>query len=112
MALLKSIDAAALKNAAKRGHSEIRWDHVETQQREQLADLVDRGQEMKVLFDAAEDPALKVKISNELRQIDKAIGNLVAAIKVDAEPAPSVTSIKARKAANARWDRELGRNAG
>jgi hypothetical protein len=106
--LLATIDAAALKNAKKRGHTEISWNHVETQQREQLAGLVDRAEVVEELFDTATDPALKLKASQELRQINKAIDSLLSAIQVD-EPLPeSRRTQKARAAANARWSRDAG----
>ena len=52
-----------------------------------------------------------MKLSNELRQCDTAIARLLAKIKTDVPQPDSVTSMKARRAVNVRWDKERARNA-
>lgn len=57
------------------------------------------------------DPAVLVKLSGELRQLDKAIATHYRAINAEMPAAPSITTVKARKAANARWTAQRERDA-
>ena len=57
------------------------------------------------------DPKLLVKLSAELRLLDKQVAALLKDIETDAPAKESLTSIKARRAVNVRWDNERARNA-
>jgi hypothetical protein len=58
------------------------------------------------LYDEAPDTKTKLKISAELRLIEQAVARLVRLVKTDLAQPESMTTVKARKAARRRWDRD------
>ena len=51
----------------------------------------------------------RLKISAEVRLLEQVVARLVQQVKTDVAPADSRTTVKARRAANRRWERD--RNA-
>ena len=89
---------------AARGESLV-WSAAEVQAREMLADTVDRRQELAGRYARTRPTDTKIKISVELRMLDKQIMLLLKGIRTDIPAPESMTTIKARRAVNVRWDK-------
>jgi hypothetical protein len=111
MELLARLDADLAANAKRRG-IDMFWETGDIEARKILADTMDRREKVQQLWGEATDPKRVVPLSNELRQLDSAVQRLLASIKTDIAEPESLTTIKARRAASTRWDKERARNAG
>jgi uncharacterized protein (DUF2237 family) len=109
--VLASLDTELLSAGRARGEV-LSWSAADIELREMLANGIDRRARVAALWDAATDTKLIVKLSSELRQIDTATMRLLKAINTDVPQDESLTIVKARRAANVRWQRERERNAG
>lgn len=52
-----------------------------------------------------------MKLSTELRLLEQSVARLLRQVKTDLPAAPSATTLKARRAANMRWERERAANS-
>jgi len=68
-----------------------------------ICDQIDRKSQLKRMYCKAESVKDKIKLSAEVRLLEASIGRMLRGVKVDMPEAPSARSVKARKAANARW---------
>jgi hypothetical protein len=71
-----------------------------------IASILDRKAEFLTLYEVAENLDDKLKLSAEMRLLEQAAARLIKDIKTDIPPAPSLRTIKARRAVRARWDRD------
>lgn len=67
---------------------------------------VDRIADLSSDYATAQDSKSRVKLSAEIRLCDSSLARLLRLIRTDVPHAPSQTTLKAQRAANARWDRE------
>ena len=111
---LALLDKELASNAKRRGIplSSLSWSAVEEDAREQIADLIDRREQLNEMLAAATDKNLIVRINSELRLNGKDVAQLMKSVKTDIPQPRSETSLRAQQAANARWDRERARNSG
>ena len=66
----------------------------------------DRRADLAAAYTKADDVKDRIKIGRELRRMENATARLLAKIVSTAAPkAETLTSVKARRAANARWHR-------
>ncbi len=71
-----------------------------------LAQLYNRLADLQARYDGADDDAQRVKLSAEMRQLTMSIARLLRQVSTDVPPLaepPSPRSVKASKAAQARW---------
>jgi hypothetical protein len=108
--VLASLDAELAATGEARGER-LSWTAAEVEMRSMLADTVDRRARMAGIWTRAKDPKIVVKLSVELRQLDNAIMKLLKAIRTDVPAPDSLTTVKNRRAANVRWERERRNNA-
>lgn len=75
------------------------------------ADFVDFGPKMRLFaaYEDADDLKSRLKISAEVRLLEQSAARLVSADQNGPSGIPSIRTVKARRAARARWDR--GNNA-
>lgn len=96
---------AELAAASKRAGQRLEW----SAQDSALLDLIDanlrRTEDLRAAYEAADEVKLKVKLSTELRLLEQAVARLLKQVRTDVPAAPSLTSVKASRAANARWER-------
>src|ERR1700737_4591101 len=71
----------------------------------QISSILDRKREFLVLYQDAEDTKVKLKISAEVRLLEQAAARLVKDVKTDIPAPPGMRTVKAQRAARARWDR-------
>jgi len=81
------------------------WSAAEASILDQISSILDRKSELLELYDDARSVKNKLKISQELRLLERAAASLVKEVKPDLPAAPSMRSVKAARAARARWDR-------
>jgi hypothetical protein len=106
--VLDNLDAELAASGAARGEK-LTWSAAELEMREILADTIDRRARVAALYAKARDPKVVVKLSVEVRQLDNAVMKLLKAIRTDVPAPESLTTIKNRRAANVRWERERQR---
>jgi hypothetical protein len=82
------------------------WSAAEQSILDQISSILDRKAELLGMYDDARSVKNKLKISQELRLLERAAASLVKEIKTDIPAAESFRTVKARRAARARWDRE------
>lgn len=109
--LLADLDAELAASGAASGQR-LSWTVRDEELRSILASTVDRRAHVAAVYQKATDPKRIVQLSNEIRQLDKAVGNLLKEIRTDVDAPESITTQKNRRAANIRWQREREREAG
>jgi hypothetical protein len=103
--VLADLDAELAAAGEASGES-LSWTAAEVEAREMLASTIDRRANIAGHYEKATDPKLIVKLSTELHQLDNAVAKLLKQIHTDVPSAESLTTVKARRAANVRWERE------
>ena len=106
--MLRDLDKELAAASARQGQP-LAWSAQERAILAQISSILDRKAEFLELYEAAEDTKTKLKISAEVRLLEQAAARLIRGIKTDIEPAPSLRTVKARRAARARWDRDAHR---
>ena len=95
--------ADELKSAGDEvGHTLV-WSAAEEAIIEQICVETDRKVHLLALYEEAEDPALMVKLSAEVRLLEGSIARQLRQVKTELPAAESSTTVKARQAAQSRW---------
>ena len=107
-ALIAALDEE-LRAAAKATGQDLVWSAQELDLIEMLGSAVDRRVELSEQYAQLRDRkdlGLRIKLAGEIRLLEGAISRLHWQISTEVPQPKSLTSIKASRAANARWDRE------
>lgn len=107
--ILAELDAE-LERESKRVGAELVWSASERAILALIEANRDRAVQTARDYAEATDSKQRRLISAELRLLDSALVSLLKQIKAEAPAEETLTSIKARRAVNVRWDRV--RNAG
>ena len=67
---------------------------------------IDRRVDVVKLYEATTDAKLKVKLSQEIRLLDAAVVRMLGTVKTETPPPMSLRSVKAQRAAYARWAKD------
>lgn len=102
--LIDELDAELAASAAAAGRT-LSWSAAERQIIGMAADATDRRADLAAAYTKADDVKDRIKIGRELRLMENATARLLAKISTAAPKAETLTSVKARRAANARWHR-------
>jgi hypothetical protein len=104
---------AELAAAPKVAERELVWSAAEREVLDLIAEQIDRKVELAQRYAEAEQTRLKIALATEVRLTEVAIARLLKLIntEVPQDPPLSATSMKARRAAQTRWDRERARRA-
>jgi hypothetical protein len=108
--LKRELDKELSSVGAQSGQSLV-WSTAEAALIERALCTVDRLQDLQADYSAAETAKQRVAVSTEIRLCDGQLSRLLKQIKVEAPKAETLTTIKARAAVNARWQKERERNA-
>jgi hypothetical protein len=104
--LLAALDAE-LSDSAKKAGRDLVWSAAEKQILGMIAEAVDRRVELSAAYEEAEPQSVaKVRLATEIRLTEQAVARLFKQISTEIAPPLSVTSLKAQRAANSRWNRE------
>lgn len=102
--VLAALDAELASSGEALGERLFR-SAAELEMREMLACAIDRRADVAALYDEATNAKVKVKLSNEIRQCNTEVRRLLKEISTDVQQPQSLTTIKAQRAVNIRWDR-------
>jgi hypothetical protein len=97
--------AKELELASQSRGQQLVWSAQESAILDQISSILDRKSELLQMYDDARSVKNKLKISQELRLLERAAASLVTQIRTDLPAAESFRTVKARRAARARWDR-------
>lgn len=103
---------AELASVVQQTGQNLVWSTAEVALIERAMATVDRLVDLQCDYNAAETPKLRIQLSTELRLCDAQLARLLKAVKVEAPKLESTTTVKARRAANFRWDRDRNGEAG
>jgi hypothetical protein len=109
--VVTNLEAELAAAGQARGETLV-WSAADRELIDMLVRDIDRRGGLRRRYAATRDAKMAVKLSNELRQIDTAIMRLLNAIRTDVPQPESLVTLKNRRAANVRWQRERERNAG
>jgi len=108
--LLRELESE-LDSSARRLGQTLCWTAAERAILDQILDEIDRK---SVLLEAYEvcgdDPKVRVKISAEMRLLEQSIARLLKQISTEPAGPKSLRSVRATRAARARWDSSRGAN--
>lgn len=76
--------------------------------RELIAANCDRATDLTADYAEAKTSQDRVRLSAELRQLEIVLVRLIKQIRTEVPAVESLRTIKARRAARARWDRDAG----
>lgn len=99
--LQKELDAAA-----GRSGQNLVWSAQEAAILGQIASVLDRKHDFLAAYEAADEVRVRLKISAEIRLLEGLAARLVRLVKTDLAEAESLTTVKARRAAQRRWERD------
>lgn len=102
--VLRDLDAE-LAASAKRASQDLVWDASDLAVLDLIAAAIDRRVDLTADYQQCEDLKGRVKASAQLRLLEQSIARPLRQIRTDVPPAPGLRTIKARRAARARWDR-------
>ena len=104
---------AELAATAKEAGRELVWSAAEREVLDLITEQIDRKVELAQRYDEADQVRVKIALATEVRLTEVAIARLLKTIstEVPVDPPLSATSMKARRAAQSRWDRERARRA-
>jgi hypothetical protein len=110
--VLRALDAE-LAAAAKTAGRELVWSAAEREVLDLIAAQIDRKVELAQRYAEADQVRVKLALATEVRLTEASVARLLKLIDTEVpEDAPlSATSMKARRAAQSRWDRERARRA-
>jgi hypothetical protein len=105
-AVLGSLDDELAFAGQARGQS-LKWTAQELALLDLIADSIDRTVDLYAMYERAadDDVTMRIKLSAELRLSQQSTQRLLRQIKTDVPAKPSFRTVKARRAANARWHR-------
>lgn len=96
-----------LESASKRSGRKLEWSAAERAVLDLISACLDRISDLKAAYQSAVEAGevkVMVKLSTELRLSEQAAARLLKQIRTDLPAAPTATSRRAQRAANARWD--------
>lgn len=103
-AVLAGLDAELASNSRRLGLARpLKWSTAEEALRAMIADQIDRKVELQRRWHASTDDHARVKLSAEIRLLEGSAARLLAQVKTDLPAPASLTSVKAKRAANTRW---------
>jgi hypothetical protein len=103
--VLRELDRELEQAGQGKGVSLV-WSAQEAAILAQIASVLDRKHDFLALYEDTDELKLRLKISAEVRLLEGLAARLVRLVKTDLAGPESMTTVKARRAANRRWDRD------
>ena len=100
--LVDELDADLAANATAAGRT-LAWSAAERAVIGMAADATDRRADLAAAYSRTDDIKDRIKLSREIRLQENAVARLLGKISTAAPAAEQLRSVKARRAANARW---------
>lgn len=95
-----------LRDAGLRSGQNLVWSAAEEAILGLICDEIDRKAVLLEVWEQATDPKVVCKLSAEARLLEQSIARLLKLIKTDLPSRDSNKTVRARRAANARWNRD------
>lgn len=95
-----------LEAASEQRGQQLVWSAHESALLRQISSILDRKAELAELYEKAQAVKTKLKLSQEMRRLETSVARLLKEIKTDVPPRPSMRTVRARRAVNARWRRD------
>ncbi|ULP45940.1 hypothetical protein [Mycolicibacter virginiensis] len=108
MALLQALNTELAQKSDAMGlppDQPLEWSAVELATLEMIAAAIDRRADLYGSYRATDDDKIRVKLAGEIRLLETAVDRMLRRVHTDLPAAPSLTSVKAQRAANTRWAR-------
>jgi hypothetical protein len=102
--VLRELDAELAAASAGVGTNLV-WTAADRQLLSLIGDSIDRHVDLAAHYAAADDVKSRVKLSAEMRLLEGSLARLLRQVHTDIPKNESQTTLKARRAARARWDR-------
>lgn len=102
--VLRELDKE-LESAGRRAHKKLEWSAAERAILDLISANFDRISDLRMAYQDAAEVKVQIKLSTELRLLEQAAARLLKQIKTDLPAPESKTTVRARAAANTRWDR-------
>jgi DNA-binding Lrp family transcriptional regulator len=103
--LIAALNAELAETAKAAGHDLV-WGAAEADVISMIAAGVDRRVELSAAYAACDNVNVKLKLATEIRLLEQSIARLYRQVSTEVPAPQSVTSMKASRAANSRWNRE------
>ncbi len=103
--VLRELTKELASSGTRQGQSLV-WSASEATILGQIASILDRKHDFLAAYAAADEVKVRLKISAEVRLLEQAVARLVQQVKTDVAQPESRTTVKARRAANRRWERD------
>jgi len=103
--VLAALDAELAAASDRRGQRMV-WTAAETAVLALISSTIDRKVWLRRAWSRTDDVKLRLKLSAELRLVETSLARLLKHVTPDVPAPPSLQTVKARKAANARWHRD------
>jgi hypothetical protein len=100
-----------LRVASERSGTTLTWTAGEKTVLGLIADQADRKVALLVEYEDSGDPNVRARLSAEARLLEGSIARLLKQVQPVVPTPPTQTTLKAQRAAYARWDPERQRNA-
>jgi hypothetical protein len=100
-----------LAASAKSAGRDLVWSAKERDVLGMVGAAVDRRVELSAAYEQCESVTTKLKIATELRLLEGSISRLYRQVSTELPAPMSLTSLKAQRAVNVRWDRERMKSA-
>jgi hypothetical protein len=103
--VLRELDKE-LSLASKRVGQDVVWSAQERAILGLIGDEIDRKDALLEAWRESTDPKVQCKLSAEARLLEQSVARLLKQIQTDLPAPNSKKTVRARRAANTRWDRE------
>jgi hypothetical protein len=103
--VLRDLDKE-LESASRRARKKLEFSAAERAILDLISANFDRIADLRAAYAEASEVKVLVKLSTELRLLEQAAARLLKQIRTDLPAPESMTTRMARRAADARWDKE------
>jgi hypothetical protein len=103
--VLRELDRELSEAGSSKGVNLV-WSAAEASILAQIASVLDRKSDFLAVYEDAPDVKTRLKVSAEVRLLEGLAARLVRLVRTDVAVPESMTTKKARRAANRRWDRD------
>jgi hypothetical protein len=103
--VLRELDRELAQAGSSQGINLV-WSAAEASILAQIASVLDRKSDFLEAYEAADEIKTQLKISAEVRLLEGLASRLVRMVKTDLALPESMVTVKARRAAKRRWDRD------
>jgi len=111
--LRRDLDEEIARNG-QAANETLEWSAAELAVLELVSNHVDRREDLQAAYDECGPDQVRTRIAlaTEIRLQEAGIERLLRRVKTDLPAPMSITSLKAQKASNSRWDRVRAANGG